>query len=372
MSSPKLHLPNLSISGLRGIDNVSISQLGRVTLFAGKNGVGKTTLLDAVRIYASQGQYNVLEKILRVREEVTTAVDEDGDELFFHDWGALFHGRDFLEGTVISIGPKVKSRKLYIEAAPMTEKETEIWRREGRGRFLEEDSLKLKVKYSGGERSILPFVETRRPLIPSRYYRNSGGNTDNAMDVPCESVGPELLNNMDIARFWDRVALTDDERHAEQALRLIFDKVARVAVVGDEKRSRLRGRRVIVKVNDRTSPIPLKSLGDGAVRLFSVALALANSKGGFLLIDEAENGIHHTVQSDFWHMVLTIAQEKNVQVFATTHSWDCVAGFAQASKNLPNVDGRLVRLEHSNDRVCAVEYSEDELAIATKQRIELR
>ena len=64
----------------------------------------------------------------------------------------------------------------------------------------------------------------------------------------------------------------------------------------------------------------LRSLGDGAVRLFGVALALANSQGGFLLIDEAENGIHHTIQRDFWRMVLLTAQENNVQVFATTHS----------------------------------------------------
>ena len=77
--------------------------------------------------------------------------------------------------------------------------------------------------------------------------------------------------------------------------------------------------------------MPLRSLGDGAVRLFGVALALANSQGGFLLIDEAENGIHHTIQRDFWRMVLLTAQANNVQVFATTHSWDCVVGFAQAA-----------------------------------------
>lgn len=38
--------------------------------------------------------------------------------------------------------------------------------------------------------------------------------------------------------------------------------------------------------------------------MLSIALALANSRDGFLLIDEAENGIHHTVQRDFWRMVL--------------------------------------------------------------------
>ena len=47
---------------------------------------------------------------------------------------------------------------------------------------------------------------------------------------------------------------------------------------------------------------------------YGVALALANSRGGFLLIDEAENGIHYSLQRDFWNMVLRTAHENNVQV----------------------------------------------------------
>ena len=46
-----LHLDSLYISGFRGIPKLEIPRLGRVTLLAGKNGVGKTTVLDAVRMY---------------------------------------------------------------------------------------------------------------------------------------------------------------------------------------------------------------------------------------------------------------------------------------------------------------------------------
>ena len=52
----RLHLPDLSIAGFRGIERLSIPRLGRVTLLAGRNGAGKTTVLDAVRVYASRGQ----------------------------------------------------------------------------------------------------------------------------------------------------------------------------------------------------------------------------------------------------------------------------------------------------------------------------
>ncbi len=183
-----------------------------------------------------------------------------------------------------------------------------------------------------------------------------------------------MLANRDIARLWDKVALTDDEDRAVEALRLIYgDTVERVAVIGDDTSSRSRyGRRVMVRLAGQERPVPLRSLGDGAVRLFGVALALANSQGGFLLIDEAENGIHHTIQRDFWRMVLLTAEANDVQVFATTHSWDCAAGFARAAVDTEDVSGALVRLESDGVHTRAVEYSERQLRVAAEQGIEVR
>ena len=118
--------------------------------------------------------------------------------------------------------------------------------------------------------------------------------------------------------------------------------------------------------------MPLRSLGDGALRLFAVALGLGVSRDGFLLIDEAENGIHYSVERDYWRMVLQTAHENNVQVVATTHSWDCIRGFAQAATDLNDVDGVLVRLDRQAETLHAVEYSEEELQIAAEQGIEVR
>ena len=170
------------------------------------------------------------------------------------------------------------------------------------------------------------------------------------------------------------MALTEEESRAVDALNLIYsDKVQRVAMVGDDidVRSSM-GRRPVAKLCDEPRPVSLQSLGEGAVRLFGVALALANSKDGFLLIDEVENGIHHSIQRDFWTMILKAAHQNNVQVLATTHSWDCVAGFAMAATEIEEVDGALVRLDRYDDRIKAVEYTEDDLRVAAKHGIEVR
>ncbi len=108
------------------------------------------------------------------------------------------------------------------------------------------------------------------------------------------------------------------------------------------------------------------------MRMFSIALALANSADGFLLIDEAENGIHHTVQAKFWKMVLQTAQRNNVQVLATTHSWDCVTGFAEAANELEDVEGLLVRIERPPAGLRAITYDESRLENISKYGIEVR
>ena len=106
--------------------------------------------------------------------------------------------------------------------------------------------------------------------------------------------------------------------------------------------------------------------------MFGLALALANSRDGFLLIDEVENGIHHSVQDRFWEMILHTAHANNVQVLATTHSWDAVVGYARAATRIEEVEGTLVRLERDEDGIFAVEYDERELAVIAKQGIEVR
>ena len=191
----------------------------------------------------------------------------------------------------------------------------------------------------------------------------------------CNLLGPGLPDNSEVARFWDSVALTDDEDLAVEALSQITNEtVERVAVVGQGSRL-LRpnqGRRVMVKVAKERTPIPLKSLGDGATRYFALALSLANTRNGFLVIDEAENGIHHSMQRALWKMVLQTALRNDVQVFAATHSQDCVRGFAQAVMELEGVNGVLVRLERHGDETHAIEYSEGELRVAAEQGIEVR
>lgn len=385
-----LHLPDLMIENFRGIKSLAIPRLGRVTLIAGKNSVGKTTVLDAVKLYASRGRASVLHDLLTVREEISVTTDEDGDYVLEPDLAALFHGRAWPSDDHVSIGSSMVGDQLSIKMSPLTDEQSARFARISPELLADDRSQVLKAVFQDNE-AIVPWWfasrgdagprtlprSTRNRLL-HREYQAIMNESEPPPAISCESLGPGLLNNLVMARFWDRVALTEYEDHAVKALRLIFgDDVKGAAVIGEDTSGRLigrraTGRRAIVKLRSQEQPVPLRSLGDGALRLFGVALALANSQGGFLLIDEAENGIHHSVQRDYWGMVLQTAQENNVQVLATTHSWDCVVGFAHAASENDSAEGVLVRLEHRGDRLRAVEYLAEDLETVAEQGIEVR
>ena len=376
-SKDNLHLPNLTISGFRGIDHLSIPRLGRVTLLAGKNGVGKTTVLDAARVYAARGHPIVLTDLLRSREELATAAGEDGDEVLSPDIAALFFGRNLAQRRSISIGPGDDEGRLEIEVSHLDEIPFNVTMPVN-APLMEYRPAMLKIRLQDKEWSysygILSQLLSKDARLRGAQLRLGDQDAKWPADIECESLGPGLPNNTDVVRYWDRIALTDRENQPLRGLKVILGRpVDRVAVVGDDSlRSGRTGRRVILRLPGEPRPVPLKSLGDGAVRLFGVALALANCRCGFLLIDEAENGIHHSVQRDFWNMVLQNAKRDNVQVLATTHSWDCVKGFAHAASDNEDVDGVLVRLDRDDGGIRAVEYSESELKVAADQGIEVR
>lgn len=377
----RLHLPTLAIAGFRGIRELSISRLGRVTLLTGDNGVGKTTVLEAVRAFAARGRHSALSSLLRDRDEYAADAEDDDAKVRALDVAALFFGRN-PSNKRIAIGPVAIAHQLMIEEVALTDEQFSLI--EGLiPEFPSDGAIQALVCRFEGTKQILPFFSmddgspasgrySRIQAHAARVLSRDMGADKSPPEIRCRSLGPGVLSNEQMARWWAAVALTPSEDAAVNALRLVAgDGVHRAAVVGEQPHHR-RGNRVIVSLRGDPAPVPLKSLGDGAVRLFGVALALANSRDGFLVIDEAENGIHHSLQERFWRMVLATAEANNVQVLATTHSRDCVEGFARAATECQHIEGALARINRRNGEMWAVEYPEKDMLVAAEQGIEVR
>ena len=114
-------------------------------------------------------------------------------------------------------------------------------------------------------------------------------------------------------------------------------------------------------------------MGDGMKRVLGIVASLVSVESGILLVDEIDTGLHHEVLTDMWKIIFTTAATIGTQVFATTHSWDCVRAFHRAMQELPGEQpGLLIRLERNGDQIETITYAPDELAIAVKQGIEVR
>ena len=384
MSDPNsLHLPDLTIKGFRGIDELTIPRLGRVTLLVGKNGVGKTTVLEAIQTYASRAHPAVLRGILARHGELLPVVDDDGREAVDVDWEALFHNRQARIGDQIRIGPSPQSKELAIKLDLLRDpRQAELTGFTSNGVALDPPKA-LYAVFNLRETIVASWprspydVSARGPLPDSRdrtWPRRRGFSDDSMFHhgQTCELLGPDLISNVSMAQYWDTVAMAGYEERAVAALRLIFgDAVQDVVMVGRQP-ARSGGPRAFVRFNEQERRIPLNSLGDGAIRLFGIALALANCRNGFLLIDEAENGIYRSLHRDFWRMVLETAERNNVQVVATTHGSDSDNGFARAAAELDQIDGLLMRLDRERGYLRAVNYSKEGLLTAAEQGIEVR
>jgi hypothetical protein len=118
--------------------------------------------------------------------------------------------------------------------------------------------------------------------------------------------------------------------------------------------------------------VPLPFMGEGIRRLLSIVLAIANAPGGVVLIDEIENGLHYSVMKDVWKAIALAARQMDVQVFATTHSWECVLHAHEGFSEGDVYDLRLYRLDRNDGRIDVVSYDRDMIETALGTGLEVR
>ena len=121
-----------------------------------------------------------------------------------------------------------------------------------------------------------------------------------------------------------------------------------------------------------TRPVPVGFLGDGVSRLLSLALAFHEGRGGMIFIDEVENGLHFSVLEDVWKELSWLSKEFNVQVFATTHSNECMAAARDAFDSLDDETLGIHRLSLQDGRISATTYSFEDLDFTLDYGAEMR
>lgn len=372
---PKLLLDSLEIKGYRCFEHLTIEKLGRVNLIVGKNNVGKTNLLEALWIYLHRGSLSSVLDVLRTRDEI---------QVVRHEYT---HDNELLKASISNIGnlfyqrPNVNSTLSSEAIIETSSKELSIavgWYTETKDNNLEisknpnatNAKLYFIPYFSDGDGDVektavgtaldeirtldepFKFSSESQKFLPTSYFLKYDG-----------------LSGLQASRLWDNISLTDFEDEVIRALQIITPDIKKLGFLSPSENNSFRI--AMARTIDQFEPIPLRAFGEGMNRLLGIALALVNCRNGILLIDEIESGLHYSVLPDVWKLIFKTAKDLNVQVFATTHSKDCVEAFAAAAEASPEV-GMLIRLEWQGEKIIAKTINEERLELAVNHDVEVR
>lgn len=325
------------IENYRGFKSFGLRGLARVNLLVGKNNSGKTAVLEAIQTLLTGGSIRHLYEVARRRNE-WSAPPTSGRRAF--DIAHFFHGHEAKLGTSIRISSD-GMRELRLSLAKMRFRKPTV-AGETAGSTFGTRRVLFAVHTAGEQRQ--PRVYYVRedsvvllPVSASVAVRRAPGRkpkAERSVFVPTSSLDTE-----DLASVWRDVLARGRKPFVLRALRLLQPEVegveAALPTAADLESDRSPG--FVLKLKGTTAPLPLGSYGDGMSRVLVLGASLAASINGSWLVDEIDTGLHYSLMPSLWKLVLDRALAKNTQVFATTHSWDCIAGLGATLRRYPEL-----------------------------------
>jgi len=352
---------SIHIRNFRSLDDLTIDGLKRINLFVGKNNAGKTSLLEGIFLLGGATSPNVAMTIGYLRGQRFDASRPEPDPI----WRPLFARLDTTKEIEIIARREEEAaeRRLSITAPEVSLVEYATPPEEDVARAGEEGPVReLQFRYLDAFGDSI----TRRASVDPKTGAVSAQRAQRLDFVRSSFVSARsfssLTRNMD--QFGSLLRRKQDHQVLE-ALRLLDPSIKRLEVVPEA------GGSTIYADMGLANLVPLLVCGEGVVRMFSIAVELTAASGGVLLIDEIDNGLHHSVMPNFWTQLRELSRLHDVQIFATTHNDELIrsalTAFGEGYEDLG-----LYRLDRRDGGVKAVRYSEEALRGVAEAGFEVR
>jgi hypothetical protein len=366
-------IESFRIQNFRCFADLTVGPLGRVNLIAGKNNAGKTALLEALFVYTARAErpsrwLDLVARGPRARSSTTPSVENLVDGI---KW--LFRNRQHAAETSIALegvpqggkANRVSARLSPVQGfRPVPGPGDQGWQGGQVSQFLGEDTQQddLLIEFQEGDQVLRAKIHLASGDLASHTELRGQGES-----LPCLFLPPgSKPNEKDLTRFSELKAEKRD-RAIVEALRLFEPRLTDLQIlVPPSQDASLHGDIGIGRM------LPISLMGDGVQRLTSILMAAIAASGGLLLIDEIENGIHHSVQKDFFRVIAQSSRENKVQIFATTHSHECIEAAQTAFAGEHANDLRLHRLEVVKGDLKAITFDSEDLATAVDMKHEVR
>lgn len=379
-------IKKLKVKGYRGFQSYEMDGLARVNLLVGKNNSGKTALLEALAFLTAGGAPAELASIAARRGEWAESSDEGDDT---PNISHFFYGHEIEEDTSFKIEADNGHTPAGVRIASITTKERDFFLEggrvnargqlkmrfvEGRGEGDDEGIPVWAAHFEGSQvhqdsRAPIVVVSSRGTMLseffPSRRrLLDQWGSQTGSVFVTTASLSDRRL-----AQLWKTAELEAKTDNALHAIRMLASDVSRIVVVPS---SSYRGADWFISTEGRKRPVPIGSYGDGMRRLLGLALAMVGAAGSTFLVDELDTGLHFSAMTDVWRMVIGTAQASNTQVFATTHSWDCIAGLSELLQVEDSLREHVAIHKVDRRLPCSIAMDGEAVARISKQHIDPR
>jgi predicted ATPase len=356
---------SISVHNFRCFRDFLIEDLQRVNVLAGVNSVGKTALLEAIFLLSGAENINLITTISALR-----GIDEfRGDATSIGDllWKPLF--------TRLHDKAKIQIEGIFLSGERQS---VELELMTGASAHLAFDDVETSGESRPSSNGVLEQFLQQRFQDPNRQVRltkmwfdSRGIHIEPVPSTPLfpgiflSARGGRLTPQIDAERF-GRLEVQEEPYDLIEVLKIVEPRLKRVATIYSAGLPMLYGDIGL----GRMLPLPL--MGDGLARLTSLILAIANAPHGVILVDEIENGLHHQIQTKVWQAIHEAARRFDTQIFATTHSFECIQAAHDAFSLGTDYDFRLYRLEMHKGKIRAAGYDKDDLETALATDLEIR
>ena len=351
---------SFSIENFRLFDQLTVEPLAHVNLIAGQNNIGKTALLEALWLHSLPNPRSIQ------RLGFWRGMSNTESEKLFSD---LFRRYD-TEVTVKTLAKDEWVRRRGSQQSIPFESTFDT--------FLNircaglDDEVVFEFGQVGASTAFEARVWREEELDEERnrirYRLRVEGDLSNQHFGPCVFVpagrqpsANELsvkLGQSEISGYLDQVidVLQTLEPHLRR-LTAVPQTDGPVQIYADIGVGRI---------------IPVSVMGDGFRRLLNLALSFHDASDGAIFIDEFENGIHYSAHKSVWKALTQFSEQFNVQLFATTHSYECIVAANDAFTEMESAELHLHRLYRRDERVKVQTYTKAALDTNIEYLWELR
>jgi AAA15 family ATPase/GTPase len=337
-------IKNIKINNYKCFQNFEIKDFKRINIFVGDNNSGKTSLLEALALLdpkTFKQKNKFIFMICKARVGIRVDLNNIVYSLkkLFNDYSIFFNERNIEKSIFIEADFNSSKKNSKSDFAVKFENkiiDEVVHFPKGK---RDSDSIKLLQHILNISKSILATYKFSNKKNLLELGVSSIGTYDNDVEGfdDFDVIFKKINDGEDVVKNWTQIINQNGVKIEEKFVKLLqnFD--------GDIEAIRANQDELdFYKKNpeNKKSPfvIPLSSMGEGFKRFFDIVITLElmnkNNKPQILCIDEIDNGLYYDKQDLFWAQIIKLCEEKNIQLFATTHSYEALQSILECGTKL--------------------------------------